>query len=243
MVIPVGGDERLRARPMAIAELEPSCRVWIITSRDSAKVQQIENRTAVHLSMQRECNTHLSIDGHADSFRARLAAFLFKSTRGRLPMPIKLFLAPVLLGASLYNGWKRATDSAAPFTRIRDGLWLGRRLLPGDLLSLQENGITALLDEIQGLRATARLNRRQLCALDRLADRPPIQPRTRATIVASVFARGAGEPDDFKGRRVEITCEPAEDVTIDGKIGGRTPIEFEAIPRAIQVLVAPEESD
>ncbi len=205
--------------------------------------------------------------------------FLFKSSRGRLPIPVKFFLAPVLLGASLYNAWKRATDSGDPFTRIRDGLWLGRRLLPGDLLSLQKNGITAildvtaefdalsshflpegteylnipvfdhcaprqsqltgavqwigrqrragrqvivhcalgqgrsvtallaylhhlepdrpitaLLDEIQGLRATARPNRRQLRALDRLADQPPIQPRTRAFVVFNPSA-GSGDAD------------------------------------------------
>jgi general stress protein 26 len=51
---------------MIIAKLEPSCRVWLITSQDSAKVHEIERDTAVHLSMQRNGETYLSVDGHAE---------------------------------------------------------------------------------------------------------------------------------------------------------------------------------
>jgi len=66
MLITRGEDvHRLRARPMAVAKLEPNCRVWLITSQDSAKVHAIESCTAVHLSMQKEGETYLFIDGHA----------------------------------------------------------------------------------------------------------------------------------------------------------------------------------
>lgn len=67
MLITRGAEAgQLRARPMAIVELEPSCRIWLMTSQDSAKVHEIERCTAVHLSMQKEGETYLSIDGQAD---------------------------------------------------------------------------------------------------------------------------------------------------------------------------------
>lgn len=72
MLITRGADARqLRARPMSIVELESSCRVWLITSQDSAKVHEIENCTAVHLSMQKAEETYLSIDGHAEIIEDR----------------------------------------------------------------------------------------------------------------------------------------------------------------------------
>ncbi len=66
MLITRDRESGLRARPMAISKLEPSCRVWLITSQDSAKVHEIERNTAVHLSMQSDGETYLSVDGHAE---------------------------------------------------------------------------------------------------------------------------------------------------------------------------------
>jgi len=66
MLITHTGDGHLRARPMVIAGLEPSCLVWLISSDDSAKIHEIEKNRSVHLSMQREGETYLSLDGHAD---------------------------------------------------------------------------------------------------------------------------------------------------------------------------------
>ena len=58
--------KELHARPMVIAGLEKSCLIWLLTSKDSAKVHEIEDRRHVHLTMQRENETYLSVDGHAD---------------------------------------------------------------------------------------------------------------------------------------------------------------------------------
>lgn len=67
MLITRGSESRqLHARPMAIVELESSCRIWLITSQDSAKIHEIESCTAVHLSLQKEGEIYLSIDGQAD---------------------------------------------------------------------------------------------------------------------------------------------------------------------------------
>jgi len=71
---------------------------------------------------------------------------LLKSKEGRLPWWIKLVLGPVLLGTHLYNRWKRARDSVDAFTEVRPGIWLGRRVLPGDLAALRELDIGAVLD-------------------------------------------------------------------------------------------------
>lgn len=66
MLITRADEKELRARPMVIAGLEPSCLIWLVTSKDSAKVHEIENCRDVHLSMQHENQIYLSLDGHAD---------------------------------------------------------------------------------------------------------------------------------------------------------------------------------
>jgi len=66
MLITHADERHLRARPMVIAGLEPSCLIWLVTSRDSAKVHEIEKCRTVHLSMQQENETYVSLDGHAD---------------------------------------------------------------------------------------------------------------------------------------------------------------------------------
>ncbi len=66
MLITHAGADSLRGRPMAISKLEPSCRVWLLTSQESAKMHQIEVCTAVHLCMQNDGDVYLSIEGEAD---------------------------------------------------------------------------------------------------------------------------------------------------------------------------------
>jgi diacylglycerol kinase (ATP) len=71
---------------------------------------------------------------------------LFKSPKGRLPFVIRLLLFPILVGTTVYNYFARKADPSPPFQEIRNGIWLGRRLLPSDLPSFQDLGIRAVLD-------------------------------------------------------------------------------------------------
>jgi general stress protein 26 len=65
MLITAAGDGRLRARPMEIALIEPSCRLWFITAVDTVKVHEIERETRVHIACQKDRSCYLSINGRA----------------------------------------------------------------------------------------------------------------------------------------------------------------------------------
>lgn len=71
---------------------------------------------------------------------------LFKTPEGRLPSPIKLLLMPVLFGVTVYNIFARKADNQPAMQKLRNGVWLGRRLLPTDTDLLRENNIGAILD-------------------------------------------------------------------------------------------------
>lgn len=72
--------------------------------------------------------------------------WLFKSAYGRIPRVVRVILLPVLLGVAVYNVLARRADPSPPLQEIREGIWLGRRLLPTDRKLLQESGIRAILD-------------------------------------------------------------------------------------------------
>ncbi len=71
---------------------------------------------------------------------------LLKSRRGRVPLPIKIVIGPVLLGATLYNWYWRNRDPNPPIQKVREGLYLGRRLFSTDKPLLEEYDIGAILD-------------------------------------------------------------------------------------------------
>jgi len=64
MLITHSRDGRLRARPMAIAQIESESNLWFITSEDSAKVKELEMDPRVCAAFQGK-NRFLSITGHA----------------------------------------------------------------------------------------------------------------------------------------------------------------------------------
>ena len=76
MLVTHAGDERLRARPMAIAEVMDDGRVWFITAAESAKAHEISRDTRVHIVCQHDRSTYLSISGRASLVhdRAKVAA-------------------------------------------------------------------------------------------------------------------------------------------------------------------------
>ena len=71
MLVTHAGLGRLRARPMAIAQVEDDCRVWFITGAESAKAHEIEADTRVHVICQNDRSAYLSLSGRAELVRDR----------------------------------------------------------------------------------------------------------------------------------------------------------------------------
>lgn len=69
------GEESLRARPMAIAQVDDHGEIWFVTSIDSAKTHEIDDDRRVHLVCQDDHSVYLSISGRArlEQDRAKLA--------------------------------------------------------------------------------------------------------------------------------------------------------------------------
>src|SRR5688500_18317635 len=65
MLITHESDHRLRARPMAIADVEESGKIWFLSGDATAKVHEIIRDTHVHLALQKERSIYLSINGRA----------------------------------------------------------------------------------------------------------------------------------------------------------------------------------
>jgi general stress protein 26 len=57
------GQEGFRARPMAIARVEPSCDLWFFTDRDTAKVHEVETNREVLIVCQNDHSSYVSVSG------------------------------------------------------------------------------------------------------------------------------------------------------------------------------------
>ena len=71
MLVTHAGLDKLRARPMAIAQIEEDGRVWFITGAESAKAHEIEADTHVHIICQNDRSAYLSLGGRAELVRDR----------------------------------------------------------------------------------------------------------------------------------------------------------------------------
>ena len=71
MLVTHESDSRLRARPMAIARVEDDCRMWFITSAESAKSHEIQNDSHVQVVCQKDRSAYLSLTGRAVLVRDR----------------------------------------------------------------------------------------------------------------------------------------------------------------------------
>lgn len=60
-----GGAAHFRSRPMAIADVDEHCDLWFISSRDSAKVHEIEKDTRVQVVCQNGWTSCVCIAGKA----------------------------------------------------------------------------------------------------------------------------------------------------------------------------------
>jgi general stress protein 26 len=65
MLVTHGRDGFERARPMAIAHVEPNGSIWFFTGRVSEKVREILVDDEVLLVMQKDHSLYLSLSGHA----------------------------------------------------------------------------------------------------------------------------------------------------------------------------------
>ena len=74
MLVTHSDDGELRARPMAIAQVDDNCRVWFLTKEETGKVHEIEADRRVNVSCQRERDLFLSLTGrgHLDRDREKL---------------------------------------------------------------------------------------------------------------------------------------------------------------------------
>lgn len=65
MLITHTGDGSLRARPMAVAQIEDDCTVWFMSLHESGKVHEIEHDNRVAVTCQKDRDTYLSLTGRA----------------------------------------------------------------------------------------------------------------------------------------------------------------------------------
>ena len=73
MLVTHTAEGELRARPMAIAQIEENCRVWFFTGLESGKVHEIETDTHVGIVCQRDRDVYLSLSGLARLSREHMA--------------------------------------------------------------------------------------------------------------------------------------------------------------------------
>jgi general stress protein 26 len=65
MLVTHADGGRLRARPMAIAQVADNNTLWFITGMETAKAHEIEQDTRVHITCQDDHSAYLSFDGRA----------------------------------------------------------------------------------------------------------------------------------------------------------------------------------
>lgn len=115
----------LRARPMALVEVESSCRLWFITSQESAKVHEIEKDRDVMVICQDGEKVHVSLSGraHLERDQARVdrvwrESFKAWFPRGKTDLEI-IFIAVSPLDAEYWDN--RGTHGVKFFTKSLKG--------------------------------------------------------------------------------------------------------------------------
>ena len=77
-----------------------------------------------------------------------------KREDGSIPFYVRWIFIPFLLGTGAYNAWARKYDKVPAVQKIDENLYLACRLFGKDIESLQQEGVTAILDvtaEFDGL--------------------------------------------------------------------------------------------
>ncbi len=71
MLITRADDGAMRARPMGIAKVENDSSLWFFTSFESGKTHEIEKDNHVHVTLQNDRGTYVSLGGTAKLNRQR----------------------------------------------------------------------------------------------------------------------------------------------------------------------------
>jgi len=84
-------ESDLRARPMAVAHVEPNCDLWFFTGRNTAKVEEIEINPEVVVVFQKNHSRYLSVGGPAEliSDRGRVCELWKESYRTWFPRGVE----------------------------------------------------------------------------------------------------------------------------------------------------------
>nr|WP_269468654.1 diacylglycerol kinase family protein [Alteromonas sp. ASW11-130] len=100
----------------------------------------------------------LSLSVVSSAYIFRYPSLFRKRNDGSIPFYIRWIFIPFLLGTDAYNSWARKNDKVPPIQQIDDHLFLACRLFHNDIETLNELGVTAILDvtaEFDGLDWTA----------------------------------------------------------------------------------------
>jgi len=71
MLVTHDGISGMRARPMALVEVEDCCILWFISSKESSKTEEIKRDDRVSVICQKDQSTYLSIAGSARLVESR----------------------------------------------------------------------------------------------------------------------------------------------------------------------------
>ncbi|VUD58912.1 Putative lipid kinase [Thalassocella blandensis] len=96
----------------------------------------------------------ISLIAVAMSYSLNWALLFRKRQNGSLPVYIRWLFTPYLIFVHIYNLVKRLRDPVPAFQKIYDGLYVGARLNPSDLRTLEDEKIKCVLDmtaEFDGL--------------------------------------------------------------------------------------------
>lgn len=69
MLITHSGSNNLHARPMAIAQVDPNCDLWFITSFDSPKAMEVRSNQDVLVTFQNKREEFVTLSGRAELVR------------------------------------------------------------------------------------------------------------------------------------------------------------------------------
>lgn len=65
ILVTLNGEHEFHGRPMAVAAIEPDGRLWFLTSKDTAKVHEIEMDSHAYLTAQDGDSAFLTLTGRA----------------------------------------------------------------------------------------------------------------------------------------------------------------------------------
>ncbi|WP_353517301.1 diacylglycerol kinase family protein [Thalassotalea sp. SU-HH00458] len=80
------------------------------------------------------------------AYTFQMPSIFRKSQDGKISAWIQWAFIPFLTGAKIYNAWARRHDKAPAIQKVQDNLYLSRRLFSEDLHTLNEQGISCIVD-------------------------------------------------------------------------------------------------